>query len=144
MKWIFLMGFLAVLTSGCGTATASGEQGVSSSGSEGNEEVIGTTKNAAISAGSSSGQKAVVAVDAGFAGNNTTIATPSGFTIDECKFTAAVAMVQGSAISTSVTVDSTTGDVTCEKVVQERSNVPAETQDCVASYTMICVHEVAQ
>lgn len=81
----------------------------------------------------------VVAVDAGFAGNGTTIAVPDGFTADQCRFTAAASNVAGSSISTTVSINSTTGEVICQKVVQEREEVPPETQDCVAAYTVTCV-----
>lgn len=80
-----------------------------------------------------------VAVDAGFAGNGTVISLPTGFTADQCKFTAAAASIDGGAISTSVSINHETGEVICEKIVQERIEIPPETKDCVASYTVICV-----
>ena len=79
-----------------------------------------------------------VAFDAGFAGNGTIIAIPDGFDATDCKLTAAAANIEGKAISTSVSINSTTGEVICEKVVQEREELPPETKDCVASYTIIC------
>lgn len=102
------------------------------------DDLVPTIKEAAISAGSDT-VNPIVAVDAGFAGNGTTIGIPTGFTASQCKFTAAAANVSGSAISTSVSINTTTGTVRCEKVVQEREEVPPETKDCVASYTVICV-----
>ncbi len=81
----------------------------------------------------------VVAIDAGYIGNGSSISLPTGFTADQGKFTAAVANVDGKSISTYVSINSTTGLVTCTKVVQEREEVPATTKDCVASYTMLCV-----
>jgi len=80
-----------------------------------------------------------VGVDAGFAGNGTTIEIPTGFTAAQCKFTAAAANLDGSAISTSVSINHETGEVICQKLVQERVEIPPETVDCVASYTVICV-----
>lgn len=80
-----------------------------------------------------------VAVDAGFAANGTKISLPAGFTTAQCKMTAALANIQGNALSTSVAINTTTGEVICKKVVQEREEVPPETKDCVASYTIICV-----
>lgn len=79
-----------------------------------------------------------VAVDAGFASNGTAISIPTGFTASQCKFTAAAANIDGSAISTTVSINTTTGEVVCEKVVQTREEIPPETKDCVASYTVIC------
>ncbi len=126
----------------CGGAEGSSAGGMPAADDP--EDLAPVVKSAAITAGSTDGQKAVVAVDAGFAGNGTTIDIPTGFVASECKFTAAAANVSGSAISTSVSINSTTGEVVCEKVVQERVEVPPETQDCVASYTIICVHEVPE
>lgn len=80
-----------------------------------------------------------ISIDAGYAGNGTTINTPSEFTIDQCRFTAAISQVDGSALSTRVSVNTETGEVICEKVVQEREEVPPETKDCVAAFTIICV-----
>lgn len=80
-----------------------------------------------------------VGIDAGFASNGTAISIPAGFTAEQCKFTAAAANIAGEAISTSVSINNETGEVVCEKLVQERVEVPAETRDCVASYTVICV-----
>lgn len=98
-------------------------------------------KSAAISAGATDGKKPVIAVDAGFAGNGTAIGVPTGFTADQCKFTAAAANIGGSSLSTSVSINLSTGEVVCEKLVQERVEIPPETKDCVASYTVICVRE---
>ncbi len=89
-------------------------------------------KDAAITGGN-------VAVDAGYASDGVTVVIPTGFDPSQCKFTAALANIDGSAISTSVSIDSVTGQVTCKKVVQERVEIPAEEQGCVASYTVICV-----
>lgn len=80
-----------------------------------------------------------IGVDAGYISDGTAITVPTGFTIDRCVMTAAPATISGSAISTRATVNSTTGRVTCKKVVQERVEVPAEEQGCVAAYTIICV-----
>lgn len=79
-----------------------------------------------------------VAVDAGFAGNGTTIQIPAGFDVTQCKFTAAAATIDGSAISTNVSINHDTGAIVCQKIVQERVEIPPETKDCVASYTVIC------
>ena len=80
-----------------------------------------------------------IVVDAGFAGNGTAIAIPSSYAASQCKFTASAANIEGRAISTSVSINTSTGEVVCEKVVQEREEVAPETRDCVASYTMICI-----
>ncbi len=80
-----------------------------------------------------------VAVDAGFASDGSSIAIPTGFTVTQCKFTAAAANIDGSALSTTVSINSTTGQVVCKKVVQEREEVPATSKSCAASYTVICV-----
>ena len=92
-----------------------------------------------------SGKTSAIAVDAGFIGNGDTVNIPTGFTVAQCKFTAAATSIDGAAISTYVSVDTTSSTtavtVICRKVVQERKEVPAETQDCVASYTVICVKD---
>ena len=81
----------------------------------------------------------IPAQHAGFAGNGTAIAIPSSYAASQCKFTASAANIEGRAISTSVSINTSTGEVVCEKVVQEREEVAPETRDCVASYTMICI-----
>ena len=80
-----------------------------------------------------------VAVDAGFAGDGVFIQIPSGFTAAQCRFTASPATIDGSAISTQAGINDETGEVICEKVVQERPEVPPQFQSCTASYTVICV-----
>lgn len=80
-----------------------------------------------------------VAVDAGFASDGSSISIPSGFTATQCKFTAAAANIDGRALSTAVSINSTTGQVVCKKVVQDREEIPATSQSCAASYTVICV-----
>ena len=80
-----------------------------------------------------------VAVDAGFAADGTVVSFPVGFGNAQCKVTAAPALIDGSAISIQASINETTGEVICEKVVQERVDVPAETKGCVASYTILCV-----
>lgn len=114
------------------SASAEQNQAESDSGSI----VVPEIKNAAISVITGTPQ---IAIDAGYAGNGSTVSLPSGFTAAQCKFTAAVANVDGASISTYVSINSTTGVVTCTKVVQEREEVPATTKDCVASYTLMCV-----
>lgn len=84
------------------------------------------------------GSNGNVAVDAGFASDGTIIAIPSGFTPDQCRFTAAIANVDGDAISVSASINTQTGQVVCKKVVQDRDTVPPEFVGCVASYTIIC------
>lgn len=105
---------------------------------EGDSEASGTigggVKDAAIASADGS-----VAVDAGFAGDGTFIAIPAGFTAAQCKFTAAPATIDGNATSIQALINRETGEVLCEKVVQERTEVPSEIQSCTASYTVICV-----
>ena len=101
---------------------------------ENSSEITGETKGVSIS-----GAGGNVAVDAGFAGNGTTISIPTGFTAAQCKFTASPSLIEGSAISISASINTTTGEVVCKKVVRERTEVPPETKGCVASYTIICV-----
>jgi len=79
-----------------------------------------------------------VGVNAGYAGNGVTLDIPSGFDISQCRFTAALATMDGKAISAQVTVNQNTGLVKCTKVVQEREEVPPETKDCAASFTVLC------
>lgn len=116
-----------------GSESVSGNQAFAQT-QEGESEITPTIKAESITGGGGN-----VAVDAGFAGNGTTIAIPANFTAAQCKFTAAVANIDGSSISTNVSINTTTGQVTCQKVVQEREEVPPETRDCVASYTVVCV-----
>lgn len=104
-----------------------------STDSEAQPIVTGATKGEALS-----DRNGVVAVDAGFAADGVKIDIPAGFLSTECKFTAAIAQVSGSAISTSVSVSSA-GLVSCKKLVQERENVPPTTEGCTASYTVVCV-----
>lgn len=80
-----------------------------------------------------------VAVDAGFAMHGTVLGIPAGFTAAQCKFTAAPSSIDGSALSIHVSMDDTSGEVTCQKVVQERDEIPPVARDCVASYTILCV-----
>lgn len=115
----------------------------------GGESVAPVTDVQAAEAGSLGGAKAItisnsvtgntVAADAGFAADGSIVDIPDGFDADDCRFTAAVANLDGSALSTRVSINSTTGEVLCQKVVQERTEIPPATRDCVASYTMICV-----
>ena len=141
------MSFLSLLFLHCGAGEGSAE--TTAFADETKEKVfeegsiISDGKDVAISAGSTNGQKAVMAVDAGFAGDGTVVNIPTGFTASQCKFTAAPANIEGSAISTSASINSSTGEVVCQKVVQERTNVPPETKSCVASYTILCIKEVA-
>ena len=99
----------------------------------GGSEVASGFKDAAIT-----GAGGNIAVDAGFAANNTVIAIPSGFTASQCKFTSALATLDGKSISAQASIDHDTGRVICEKVVQERVEIPPEVKDCTASYTIIC------
>ncbi|QQR80501.1 MAG: hypothetical protein IPJ69_14620 [Deltaproteobacteria bacterium] len=141
-----LIGFLGVLfLTSCGGADLdpgrlahADEPGVDAGGL-----IVPEIKNDAITAGSTSGKKPVIAVDAYFASNGSTITVPTGFTVAQCKFTASVANVDANSISTRVTI-SNTGVVTCLKTVQEREEIPPTTVGCVASYTIICIKEVDQ
>jgi hypothetical protein len=117
------------LTGGVGTAEAQDDTAAAGEG-----EIAGSVKDAAIS-----GAGGNVAVDAGYAGNGTIIAIPAGFTAAQCKFTAAPAVIDGKASSIQASINHDTGEVICEKVVQDRVEIPPEIQDCTASYTVICV-----
>ncbi|MBI2068081.1 MAG: hypothetical protein HYT77_08745 [Deltaproteobacteria bacterium] len=81
---------------------------------------------------------ATVAAEAGYITDGATITIPEGFAASQCVFTAALANVSGSAISSRATVNPTTGQVTCRSVVQEREEVQPTEKSCVASYTVIC------
>ncbi len=131
--------FLGIIFwSACG-ATVQAQAVDSFTETEAGSVIVPETKADSITAGGT-GKVAMVAVDAGFAGGGSTIPIPTGgFTAADCKFTAAVANVQGSALSTSVSINKTTGEVVSQKVVQERVEVPPTTKNCVASYTVICV-----
>jgi outer membrane protein assembly factor BamB len=130
LTWVVVLsGFLLLR---CGGEVGGAQDGPAPEGEE-TTHSIPKVKNEAII--SSDGN---TAVDAGFAGNGTAISIPTGFVASQCKFTAAAANIDGSAISTSVSINTTTGEVICEKVVQEREEIPPETQDCVASYTVVC------
>ncbi len=122
----------------CGGADAGPATSFSDdSAAESGEDGFPAFKNA--EAISLSAAPTAMAVNAGYAGNGTTIDIPSDFEIDDCRFTAAIAQVDGSALSTRVSVNTETGEVVCEKVVQEREDIPPETKDCVAAFTIICV-----
>ena len=79
-----------------------------------------------------------VAADAGFIEDGGAIAIPTGFTAAQCEFTAALANVSGSTISSRVAVNTTTGVVTCRSVVQQSSQSQPTEASCTASYTIIC------
>lgn len=96
-------------------------------------EVASGFKDAAIT-----GAGGNVAVDAGFAADGTVIALPAGFTAGQCKLTAALATLDGSSISAQVSIDHDTGRVVCQKVVQERVEIPPEVKGCTASYIIVC------
>lgn len=79
-----------------------------------------------------------VAVDSGYAANGTILSVPAGFTAAQCKFTASLAVLDGSALSAQVSVDNATGEIVCQKIVQEREQVPAEVKDCTAAFMIVC------
>lgn len=139
---------LAVSVAACGGADIGpGMAHADDPSSETDRLILPEIKNDAITAGNTAAKKAVVAVDAGYASNGSSISLPSGFTASQCKFTASVATVDSSTISTRVAVASSGDDVglvTCLRTVQEREEIPATTQGCVASYTMLCTKEVDQ
>ena len=133
MKSYFgLLALVSLIFVNCGGALSGSEgEAIAQAGDTNSEEIQVTQKEDAIS-----NTGATVSVDAGFASDGTTITPPAGF---QCKFTAAAANIDGSAISVSVSINQTTGAVTCKKVIQDRIEVPATTKGCVASYTMLCV-----
>lgn len=142
MKRMFVLLFVAtffLLQCGGTGGLATGE-GNSEANAQNSQESEPGDLTPSIKSDAITGAGGKVAVDAGFAGDGTTIEIPANFTASQCKFTAAAANISGSAISTSVSINSTTGEVICKKVVQEREEVPAETKGCVASYTVICTN----
>lgn len=147
-KYFLLLPLLMLSLTACGGADVGpGTAHADEPSSETDNLILPEIKNDAISAGSTASMKAVVAVDAGYASNGSSISLPSGFTAAQCKFTASVATVDSSTISTCVAIASSGDDVglvTCLRTVQEREEIPATTQGCVASYTMLCTKEVAQ
>lgn len=133
-----LLAFLfcaAMISVQCGGVDVGPADGLESAEEGGSPEIAPATKSVAQTVT----PPASVGVDAGFASNGTTVDIPAGFTLDQCRFTAAAANIDGNALSTRVSINSETGEVLCEKVVQERTEVPPETKDCVASFTVICV-----
>jgi hypothetical protein len=131
--WSAMIVFAAFLA-GCGAEAGSEAMAQTPEEETDGGEISGGVKDAAIS-----GAGGNVAVDAGFAGDGSVIQIPSGFTAAQCKFTASAATVDGSAISTQVSINRETGEVICEKVVQPRVEIPPEVQGCTASYTIVCV-----
>ncbi len=127
---IFSLLVSGLTVSGCGMEATSQAEAQENTQTD---VVDGVIKNAAVL-----GAAGAVAVDAGFATNGTIIAIPTGFTADQCRFTAAVATIDGNAISVSASINDETGEVICEKVVQDRPEIPAQTRDCTASYTILC------
>ena len=131
---LFLFLF-SVLLWGCGGISSA--QDIPPDDAEAASTIQPTIKSTALTGGGTGN----VAVDTGFASNGSVIAIPTGkgFTISDCKISVALASVEGSSLSTSVGVNQTTGAVVCKKLVQERTEVPPETKDCVVSYTLICL-----
>jgi hypothetical protein len=142
MRFLTILGLAAcVLTSGCGAESLSAETGTAQAventgtgSASGSDEIAGGVKDAAITGASGN-----IAVDAGFAGDGAIIHIPAGFTSAQCKFTASPSIIDGNAISTEASINRDTGEIICEKVVQERVEIPPEIQACTASYTIICV-----
>ncbi|MBI2083538.1 MAG: hypothetical protein HYT76_08200 [Deltaproteobacteria bacterium] len=79
-----------------------------------------------------------IGAEAGFIADGDKITLPTGFTAEQCVFTAALASVSGSALSQRVAVNKTTAVVTCKTLVQERAEVQPTEKSCTASYTVIC------
>ncbi len=121
---------LVLLMSGCGGADegASLETPATGSNSAAGETI--TPQAAVTNTGTT------VAADAGDVSDGGTIAVPTGFVASQCVFTAALATVDGSAISSRTAVNTTSGVVTCKSVVQGK--LQPEEKSCVASYTIIC------
>ncbi len=107
-------------------------------------EVNAGVEEGVIKAAAVSNLAGTVAADAGFAADGTTIAVPTGFDVDDCRFTASVTSISGAStvLATTVCIDPETGEVSCQKVVQAREQVPATTESCTASYTMICIKSI--
>lgn len=103
------------------------------------DEILNATKALTNTAGADT-----VGVQAGYISDGATIALPTkstgtAYAIANCVMTAAPAFIDGSAISIRASVNTTSGVVTCKKLVQARTEVPAEEQGCIASFTVMCV-----
>ncbi|MBI3540975.1 MAG: hypothetical protein HY073_02400 [Deltaproteobacteria bacterium] len=140
-KLWMLLPFLALGLVQCGGSSLSSNTGTAFAQSNDNSETT-TDQQASFKAdsiaGSSIAGNNTVAVDAGFAANGSTIAIPAGFTSTQCRMTASAANIDGASISTNVGINTTSGEVICKKIVQERAEVPAVVKGCTASYTIIC------
>ncbi len=79
-----------------------------------------------------------VAADAGFIADGDSIEIPTGFVASQCVFTAGLSSVSGSALSSRVSVNTSTGEVTCKAVTQDGEGVQPTEKGCTASYTVIC------
>ena len=79
-----------------------------------------------------------VAAEDGFIADGASITVPTGFTAEQCVFTASLASVSGEAVSTRVSVNRTTGEVSCKAVVQEGDESQPEEKSCSASYIVVC------
>jgi hypothetical protein len=115
-----------------GTEAASG-------GSDGGSGFPPQAKSVAVT---SNGNAAAVAVDAGFSSDGAFIDIPTGFTASQCNFTASPIIVEGDSISTSASINSLTGEVVCQEVINgSGTNQPATTVGCPVSYTVVCIQE---
>ena len=140
LKVVLLVGIFFLLNN-CNSSLSSPEPEALAEGGNGKKGgiVVGMKHEVSPLTGASN----EVAIDAGYASDGTAIPVPEGFTMENCRFTAAVSSVEGSVISSTASVDTTSSDdqafIYCKKVVQERAEIPAETKSCSASFTMLCV-----
>ncbi len=79
-----------------------------------------------------------IGINAGYASDGDALVIPTGFIASQCRFTAALATMQGSAISAQASVDDN-GKVICKEVTQERVEIPPVTKGCVVSFVVLCV-----
>ena len=144
-RFSFCLVSLSFLTIACGGADVGPVAGSENSSDMGtldesfSNEILNSSKALTNTAGADT-----VGVQAGYISDGTAITLPTkstgtAYAIANCVMTAAPAFIDGSALSIRASVNTTNGVVTCKKLVQPRTEVPAEEQGCVASFTVMCV-----
>ncbi|MBI2981173.1 MAG: hypothetical protein HYY44_02545 [Deltaproteobacteria bacterium] len=128
---LFLLLFCLILFSCTGSETETGPSGTLA------DEVPGPASELEFKSAVTS-TAGDVGAEAGFIGDGDKITLPTGFTADQCVFTASLASVSGSSLASRVVVNKTTGVVTCKSLVQEREEVQPIEKSCSASYVVIC------
>ncbi len=143
-KLLVVLGLVVLASCGGGTDQGVVAEGGNSSGTATldesfQNELLNSTKALTNTVGADK-----VGVQAGYISDGAAITLPTkstgtAYAIANCVMTAAPAFIDGSALSIRASVNTTTGVVTCKKLVQPRTAVPAEEQGCVASFTVMCV-----